>query len=174
KFREDGEALWRGLVDGPLSTMATDVLFCSRPVKLSGHTIEDTVGGNAATEERVGITWTEGVVKRGMSLPRFVDVTSANAARILAMYPRKGALAPGSDADTVLLAPAVHKRLSLDDLHAADHSVWEGWDVHGWPVMTILRGKVIVENGKLLGSLDGGRLIGGRKTPAEVLQGPAC
>jgi len=174
KFREDGEALWRGLVDGPLSTIATDVLFCSRPVKLSGRTIEDTVGGNAATEERVGIAWTEGVVKRGMSLPRFVDVTSANAARILGMYPRKGALAPGSDADIVLIDPSLRKRLSLDDLHAADHSVWEGWDVQGWPVMTILRGKVIVEDGKLLGGPDDGRLIGGRKTASEVLQGPAC
>ena len=174
KFREDGDALWRGLVDGPLSTVATDVLFCSRPVKLSGRTIEDTVGGNAATEERVGITWTEGVVKRGMSLERFVDVTAANAAKILGMYPRKGALAPGSDADIVLIDPSVRKRLSLADLHAADHSVWEGWEIHGWPVTTILRGKVVVEHGQLLGDPGDGRLIGGRKTPAEVLRGPAC
>jgi dihydropyrimidinase len=174
KFREDGDALWRGLVDGPLSTIATDVLFCSRPVKLSGRTIEDTVGGNAATEERVGITWTEGVVKRGMSLERFVDVTSSNAAKILGMYPRKGALLPGSDADIALIDPSLRKPLGLADLHAADHSVWEGWEIQGWPVMTILRGKVVVDHGKLLGDPADGRLIGGRKTPAEVLRGPAC
>jgi dihydropyrimidinase len=64
--------------------------------------------------------------------------------------------------------------LSLADLHAADHSVWEGWEVHGWPVVTILRGKVVVENGKLIGDPADGRLIGGRKTPPEVLRGPAC
>jgi dihydropyrimidinase len=174
KFGDDNEALWRGLVDGPLSTVATDVLFCSRPVKLSGRTIEDTVGGNAATEERMGITWTEGVARRGMTLERFVDVTSANAARILGMYPRKGALLPGSDADIALIDPNVRKRLSVADLHAADHSVWEGWEIHGWPVTTILRGKVVVENGKLFGDPGDGRLIGGRKTPDDVLRGPAC
>ncbi len=90
------------------------------------------------------------------------------------MYPRKGALLPGSDADIALIDPGVRKRLSLGDLHAADHSVWEGWEVHGWPVTTILRGKVVVEHGKLLGDPGDGRLIGGRKTSAEVLRGPAC
>jgi dihydropyrimidinase len=174
KSREDADALWRGLLDGPISTIATDVLFCPRPVKLGGRTIEDTVGGNAGAEERVGITWTEGVAKRGMSLERFVNVTSANAARIYGMYPRKGALAPDSDADIVLIDPTIRKRLTLADLHAADHSVWEGWEVHGWPVTTILRGKVVVEDGKLAGDLADGRLIGGRKTRPELLRGPAC
>ena len=174
KFCQDAEALWRGLVNGPLSTIATDVLFCERALKLSGRTIEDTVGGNAATEERMGITWTEGVARRGMSLERFVAVTSANAAKILGMYPKKGAIAPGSDADVAVIDPSIRKRLSLRDLHAADHSVWEGWEIRGWPITTILRGKVIVDHGKLLGDSADGRLIGARKTPPEILQRPAC
>jgi dihydropyrimidinase len=168
----DGEALWHGLLNGELSTIATDVLFCPQEVKLAGHTIEDTVGGNAATEERVGITYTEGVVKRGMSLERFVDVTSANAAKICGMYPKKGAVAPGSDADLALIDPTIDRPLRLDDLHAADHSVWAGWRIRGWPVTTILRGKVVFENGTLLGTASDGRLIGDRKTPSEVLNGP--
>jgi dihydropyrimidinase len=90
------------------------------------------------------------------------------------MYPRKGALAPGSDADIAIIDPTVRKRLTVGDLHAADHSVWEGWEMHGWPVVTILRGKVVVEDGRLLGTADDGRLIGGRRTPSEILQGPAC
>ena len=174
KSDEDAEALWRGLVDGALSTIATDVLFCSREVKLRGRTIEDTVGGNAGTEERMGIAFTEGVVRRGMSLPRFVDVTSANAARILGMYPRKGAIAPGSDADIVLIDPSIRKTLRVSDLHAADYSVWDGWEIRGWPVTTILRGKVVVEDGTLRGDLGDGRLIGGRKTPPEILRRPVC
>jgi dihydropyrimidinase len=174
KAREDNEALWRGLADGAISTVATDVLFCPRAVKCAGRTIEDTVGGNAGLEERVGIAFTELVSKRGASLSRFVDVTSANAARILGMYPRKGAIAPGSDADLVLIDPAIRKRLSVADLHAADHSVWEGWEIQGWPVTTVLRGRVIVEDGKLHGDLTDGRLIDDRKTPPEVLRGPAC
>ena len=174
KYQEDADALWQGLADGKLSTVATDVLWCSRDVKMSGDTIETTVGGSAAMEERVGITYTEGVVKRGISLQRFVDITSANAARILGMYPRKGALAPGSDADIVLIDPNVRKRLSLSDLHGTDYSVWEGWEVQGWPVVSILRGKVVVENGMLLGDLGDGQLIGNRKTAPEILNGPGC
>ena len=174
KYQEDADGLWQGLVEGALSTVATDVLWCSRDLKLSGRTIEETVGGSSATEERVGITYTEGVVKRGMSLQRFVDITSANAARILGMYPRKGALAPGSDADIVLIDPALRKRLSLSDLHGTDYSVWEGWEVQGWPVTSILRGKVAVEDGKLLRDVGDGQLIGNRKTPPEILNGPGC
>ncbi len=174
KEQEDNEALWRGLVEGRVSTVGTDAILCSRELKLGGHTIEDTVGGNPAVEERLAITYTEGVAKRGMSLQRFVDVTSTNAAKILGMYPRKGVLAPGSDADIVLLDPTVRKQLELSDLHAVDHSVWEGWDIHAWPVLTMLRGKVIVENGKLVGEPTDGRLIGNRKTMPEVLRGPAC
>jgi dihydropyrimidinase len=174
KYKGDGETLWQGLVDGRVSTVATDVLYCSRELKLGGRTIEDTVGGNTAVEERVAITYTEGVVKRAMSLPRFVDTVSTNAAKILGMYPRKGALAPGSDADIVLLDPSVRRRLDVGDLHGADHTVWQGWEIYAWPVVTILRGKVIVENGKLRGESSDGRLISDRKTATEVLKGPAC
>ncbi len=174
KYEDDNEALWQGLINGTIQTVATDAILCARDLKLGGHTIEDTVGGNPGVEERVAITYTEGVVKRGMSLRRFVDVTSSNAAKILGMYPRKGAIAPGSDADIVLLDPTVRKPLGLEDLHGVDHSVWEGWDIHAWPTTTILRGKIIVQDGQLLGALTDGRLIADRRTSPEILTGPAC
>lgn len=174
KYRDDNEALWTGLVNGSIQTVATDAILCSRDLKLGGHTIEDTVGGNPGVEERLAITYTEGVVKRGMSLRRFVDVTSSNAAKILGMYPRKGAIAPGSDADIVLLDPSRRRPLALSDLHGVDHSVWEGWDIHAWPVTTILRGKVIVHNGELLGAPTDGRLISDRHSSPDVLAGPGC
>jgi dihydropyrimidinase len=172
KDREDNEALWRGLVDGRIQTVATDAILCGKELKLGGHSIEDTVGGNPAVEERLAITYTEGVIKRGMPLERFVDVTSANAARILGMYPRKGAIAPGSDADIVLLDPSVRKQLEVSDLHGADHSVWEGWDIYAWPTTTILRGKIIVDNGQLLGDPSDGSLVAGRRGAAPNLSGP--
>jgi dihydropyrimidinase len=171
KDRDDNDALWQALVDGAIDTVATDAILCTRALKLGGHSIEDTVGGNPAVEERLAITYTEGVVKRGMSLQRFVDVTSANAAKILGMYPRKGAIAPGSDADIVVLDPSVKRRLDLSHLHAVDHSVWEGWDIQAWPSVTILRGKVIVSDGELRGALTDGQLIRGRSTSREVLRG---
>jgi dihydropyrimidinase len=109
-----------------------------------------------------------------MSLSRFVDVTSANAARILGMYPRKGALAPGSDADIVLLDPSLRRPLNVADLHGVDHSVWAGWEVHALPVTTILRGKVIVEDRQFIGDATDGRLIGERKTAPDLLKNAAC
>ncbi|MGH8056447.1 MAG: amidohydrolase family protein, partial [Candidatus Entotheonellia bacterium] len=124
-------------------------------------------------ETRVGITYNEGVVKRGMSLQRFVDVVSANAARLLGFYPRKGAIAPGSDADIVFIDPSLNKRLSMADLHISDYSIWEGWEIRGWPVFTMLRGKVMVEAGKLVGTLGDGQLIP-RKIDSTVLSRPAC
>src|SRR6267378_2708804 len=81
---------------------------------------------------RMGIVYTEGVVKRKMSLARFVQVTSSNAAKILGLYPRKGALAPGSDADVVLIDPSIDRKLVKDDFHVSDYSPWEGWDVRSW------------------------------------------
>jgi dihydropyrimidinase len=121
----------------------------------------------------MGIVYTEGVAKRGMSLERFVNVTSANAARILGLYPRKGALAPGSDADIVLIDPSVVRPLAKSDFHVSDYSPWEGWPVQGWPVTTILRGKVIVERGTLRGDLADGRLVT-RKIDPVMLRRPGC
>jgi dihydropyrimidinase len=109
-----------------------------------------------------------------MSLPRFVDVTSANAAKILGLYPHKGAIQPGSDADLCLIDPTLKKTITLSDLHAdSDYSIWEGFACQGYPVMTILRGKVIVDNGKLVGSSSDGRWLK-RWVANEVLARPAA
>ena len=174
KFPDDRDALWQGALNGVISTIATDEYTTPRDIKMAGRTIEDVCGGHNGIETRMPVAFSEGVSKRGMSLQRFVDLTSANAARILGMYPRKGVIAPGSDADIVLINPTVRKRLSLDDLHAdSDYSIWEGWEVEGYPVTTILRGNVIVENGQLLGSTDDGRFLE-RAVSQEVRTRPVC
>ncbi|MCH8087901.1 MAG: amidohydrolase family protein, partial [Chloroflexi bacterium] len=173
KSEEDRKALWDGLLGGALSTLATDELFTSKANKMRGETIGDTTGGSEGVEARMGIAYTEGVVKLGMSLERFVAITSTNAARILGLYPRKGAIAPGSDADLALIDPGIKKRLELSDFHGSDYSPWEGWEVQGWPVMTILRGEVVVENGRLLGKLGDGKLLP-RKIDSGVLARPMC
>jgi dihydropyrimidinase len=173
KFAEDRDALWDGLLRDSVSTTATDEFPTSLDLKLRGKTIEDVTGGNLGAEARMGIVYTEGVAKRGMSLERFVNVTSANAARILGLYPKKGALAPGSDADIVLIDPSVVRPLAKSDFHVSDYSPWEGWPVQGWPVTTILRGKVIVERGTLRGDLADGRLVT-RKIDPVMLRRPGC
>ena len=107
-----------------------------------------------------------------MSLQRFVDITSANAAKLLGLYPRKGAIQPGSDADLVLIDPDMKKTLTLDDLHAdADYSIWEGFACQGYPVLTMLRGKVIVEQGQLVGSSTDGQWLK-RRVSGDVISRP--
>ncbi|HKV55555.1 MAG TPA: amidohydrolase family protein [Candidatus Binataceae bacterium] len=172
KHEDDHKALWNGLVNDGVSTMATDEFPTTLEHKLLGKRIDNVTGGNLGAEARMGITYTEGVVHRGMSLQRFAEVTSTNAARILGLYPRKGAIAPGSDADLVLIDPSIKKTLKREDFHVSDYSPWEGWQIEGWPVMTILRGNVIVEDGKLTGKLTDGQLIR-RKIDPVVLRRPA-
>jgi len=173
KFPEDQAALWNGLRDDSVSTTATDEFPTSLALKLRGQDLENVTGGNLGAEARMGIVFSEGVAKRGMSLQRFADVTSTNAARILGLYPRKGVIAPGSDADLVFIDPSIAKTLTKDDFHVSDYSPWEGWQIRGWPVTTILRGKVVVENGRLHGSTSDGRLMP-RKISPEVLRRPSC
>jgi dihydropyrimidinase len=173
KFPEDQAALWKGLVHDGLSTLATDEYPTSLALKLKGRNIDDVTGGNCGAEARLGIAYTEGVVRRGMSLERFADITATNAAKILGLYPKKGAIAPGSDADLVMIDPGIKKTLARDDFHVSDYSPWEGWSIEGWPVMTLLRGKVIAERGKLLGAAGDGQIVKRRIDPA-VLRRPAC
>src|SRR2546427_656675 len=173
KFPEDQQALWSGLLGDGLSALATDEYPTSLALKLRGKTIEDVTGGNLGAEARMGIAWTEGVVKRGMSLARLVDITSANAARIFGLYPAKGALAVGSDADIVLIDPSLRKALARDDFHVSDYSPWEGWQIEGWPVTTLLRGRVMVENRRLVTDERAGRLVP-RKIESAVLARPVC
>ena len=172
KSEEDRLALWDGLLGGGLNCMATDEYCTTWAQKIQGRTVLDVTGGHSGIETRMGIAYSEGVSKRGMSLQRFVDVTSANAAHIMGLYPRKGAIAPGSDADIVLIDPGIRKRLTMADLHIGDYSIWENFEIQGWPVTTILRGKVMVEGGALLGSLGDGRFLL-RKVDQVVLSRPA-
>ena len=173
KYADDRDALIAGLLGGDLGTTATDDYTVHKDVKLWGRTIQTVCGGHNGIETRLPVAFTKFVAERGMPLPRFAAITSTNAARILGLYPQKGVIAPGSDADLVLFDPGVTKTLTLADLHAdADYSIWEGFTCRGYPVMTILRGKVIVDHGALVGSSSAGRWVR-RKVGADVLGRPA-
>ncbi len=172
KFDQDRQVLWDGIMNGDLSFTATDSSFTTYIDKTAGRNVRDIRGGNVGIEIRMGVNYTDAVVKRGMSLERYVDITSANAAKLLGMYPRKGCIAAGSDADFCILDPSVKKTLSLSDLHVRDYNPWTGSEVEGWPTTVILRGKVMVDGGELLGGPDDGRLIL-RKVDPTVLNRPA-
>ena len=171
KYSEDRDALLQGLVDGPICTTATDEWTTYKEIKLAGDTIKTVCGGHNGIETRMPVTFTKLVSNGRISLRRFADITSTNAAKILGMYPQKGAIAVGSDADVVLIDPNIKKQLTLSDLHSdSDYSIWEGFECHGYPVMTILRGKVIVEDGRLVGSSRDGRWLPRKVSPSVLAQ----
>ena len=172
KYPEDGHDLWSGLLGNNLTFTATDSSFTTYVDKTAGRNVQDMRGGNIGIEIRMGVNYSEAVVKRGMPLTQYANITSTNAARLLGMYPRKGVIAPGSDADFAIIDPSFKKRLTMEDLHLRDYSPWEGWEVSGWPTTVILRGKVMVDNGQLLGDPNDGQLVRRRIDPA-VLQRPA-
>lgn len=173
KTADDRDALWRGLADGTISTVATDEYTTDWKTKVGGRTVETACGGHAGIETRGIIAYTEGVATGRLSLRRFVDAFSTAPARILGLYPRKGAIAPGSDADLAIWDPNARWTVTLDQLHHdGDYSIWEGWPCVGRPVTTIVRGVSVVEDGKLVGSPSHGQWLS-RSIDSSVLQGPA-
>jgi dihydropyrimidinase len=172
KTEADQQALWRGTVDGEISTVATDGICTSLCTKIHGKRIDDTTGGSAGVEPRLSVMYSEMVVKRGYSLKAFVDHVSTNAARLMGLYPRKGVIAAGSDADLVIFDPAIRRKVRVEDLHEADYTPWEGHDIAGWPETTILRGEIMVHKGEFLGGARGNSIP--RKIGDAIRSRPAC
>ena len=107
-----------------------------------------------------------------MTLARFVEVFSTNPAKLIGLYPRKGAIAAGQRRRPRGLGSARRPTIALDDLHhESDYSPWEGWEVSGWPVATVLRGRLIVRDGELLGDTSTGQWLR-RQIDPEVLRAP--
>src|SRR5580704_11381234 len=172
KSAEDQKALWSGAERGAIHCIATDELCCTLRDKTIGNRIDDVTGGNSGVEPRLAVMYTEMVVRRGYPLLRYVDLVSSNAARIMGLYPRKGAIAVGSDADITILDPTRRGKVTASELHETDYTPWEGHDIFAWPVMTLLRGKVMVENGRYLATPGDGRYLK-RKMAPEILNGAA-
>jgi dihydroorotase-like cyclic amidohydrolase len=172
KFPADQQALWAATDHGAIQCVATDEICCPLRIKLQGRRIDDTTGGNAGVEPRVALIYTETVEKRGRNLSDFVGLVSANAAKIMGLYPRKGALAVGSDADIVVLDTRQRHVVRAAEMHEADYSPWEGRDLAAWPSLVILRGKTVVEDGAFSGNLNDGQHLT-RKVPEEIRSRPA-
>jgi dihydropyrimidinase len=100
------------------------------------------------------------VAKGRLTLDRLVEVLASAPARIAGMYPRKGAIAVGSDADVVVFDPNARRTIHARDLHSAcDYDPYEGWEVTGWPEFVLSRGEVVFDRGKLRGSPGRGELV---------------
>lgn len=158
---DDQTALWEGLRSGFIQTYATDHTSWMAAEKLDPSLTFDAVpGGFASVETSIGMLFNEGVIAGRMSLERFVAVTATNPAKIFGLWPQKGTIAIGSDADLVLIDPAADLVLSGASMHSrSDVEPYDGYHAHGWPVTTIARGEVIVDHGQLLGKPGRGQFL---------------
>jgi dihydropyrimidinase len=170
KSEADRQALWRGMESGAIGAVGTDAICTPLDVKVMGKRIDDLTGGSAGVEPRIGVVYSEAVSRRGYSLEHFVDLVSTNAARYLGLYPQKGVIAPGSDADIAILQTGLQQRLRVEDLHETDYSPWAGTEITAWPVTTILRGQVVVDDGRFLQDAAEGQWVH-RRVSRPVLEG---
>ncbi len=148
---DDVNAVWTALADGTLDTVGTDHVPHPRAAKLApGLTFDRIPPGVSNLETLLPMLYSEGVRTGRLTLSRLVDVLATAPARIAGMYPRKGALAVGSDADVVIFDPDARRTIRAVDLHSAcDYDPYEGWDVTGWPQIVVARGQVVFERGEL-------------------------
>jgi dihydropyrimidinase len=162
-FRPKGhqEMLWRGLQSGQLHTTATDhCVFCA-PQKAAGRdNFAKIPNGCGGVEERLAVIWDAGVGSGRLTPSEFVAVTSANAAKIFNLYPRKGCIVEGADADIVLWDPLKIKTLSVKTQRSkVDFNVFEGRKVTGQPTHTLSRGVLVYADGDLRATAGHGQYV---------------
>src|SRR6202167_4133803 len=151
--------LWEGLKDDHLQVVSTDHCpFCFEDQKVLGKDDFTKIpNGGPGIENRLQLIYPHGVNAGQLSLNRFVEITSTTPARIFGMYPQKGEIAPGSDADLVIWDPAALYTISAQTHHMrVDYSMFEGFPVRGNASTVLSRGEVIVDNGEFFGKAGGG------------------
>ena len=143
--KEHQASLWAGLQSGSLQVVATDHAAFTSEQKLMGKDNFCLIpNGSNGLEERLAVLWTEGVETGRLTPSEFVAVTSTNIAKILNIYPKKGAIVEGADADIVVWDPKISKTISVSNHHSSlDYNVFEGFNVSAQSRLTISRGDVI-------------------------------
>ncbi|MCR9237684.1 MAG: dihydropyrimidinase [Alphaproteobacteria bacterium] len=165
KLNQDG--LWAGLAAGSLQVVATDhCAFTTEQKRFGVGDFTKIPNGTGGLEDRMPVLWSRGVRTGRLTMNEFVAVTSTNIARILNMYPKKGAIMPGADADIVVWDPEASKTIQASTQKSAiDYNVFEGFDVTGLPVMTFNRGEMVYKEGDVTGETGRGRFIKRESNP---------
>lgn len=159
--KADVEAMWAGLLDGSIDFLATDHAPWRREQKMDpALNVARVRPGVSNLQHMLPMYFSEATAARGLSIEQFVATTSTNAAKRFGLFPRKGVIRAGSDADVVVWdATRTAPVRGAEDLSNADYSVYEGRSVTGWPVVTIRRGQVVCEGLNVTGTAGSGKLI---------------
>ncbi len=162
------DSLWAGLQSGSLSCVATDhCAFTTAQKRFGLGDFSKIPNGTGGLEDRLPMLWTQGVGTGRLTPNEFVAVTSTNIAKILNLYPKKGAVLVGADADLVVWDPAKEKVISAGSQQSSiDYNVFEGKTVKGLPRYTLTRGQVAVQDGEIRTEEGHGRFVGRAAQPA--------
>ena len=157
----DIDALWGGIRTGAVDTCCTDHAPHMRADKLDpDRDLTSALPGVAELDTILPLLFSAGVRAGRMSLERFIEITSTNAARTFGLYPRKGTIAIGSDADLAIWDPERTRTVRAADTQTrSDFSLYEGWEVTGWPVVTVSRGEIIAPDGDVSAAEGRGRMV---------------
>jgi dihydropyrimidinase len=157
------QALWQLVAEDAVSTIGTDHCDYTLAQKTAVNDFTKTPGGLPGMETMLPLLYTYGVNAGLISQKQLVRLCSANAARIFGLYPRKGNLAPGADADVVIYNPRGESFIEPDKLHAiSGYSPYEGWRVQGRVMATISRGQIVYQDGRFIGRPGRGRFVPGK------------
>jgi len=161
RAKSDQQALWRALARGLVDTVGTDHAPFDVEQKAMGRDAFTKIpNGIPAIEDRVNLLYTYGVSRGELSLERFVEVASTNAAKLFGLYPRKGTIAVGSDADIVVYDPTYRGTISARTHKMnVDYSAFEGMEIDGRPSVVTVRGQVAVRDGEFVGDPGRGQLL---------------
>jgi dihydropyrimidinase len=142
--------LWSALCQGRIDTIGTDHVANRLSTKVGKGDIWSALAGFPGLATMIPVLLSYGVNKGRINLKRVAEVTSYNTSRIFGLYPRKGTIRPGSDADLVIVDLSLKKKVSSDLLMSySDYSIYDGWELEGWPDLTMVRGNIIMEDGKV-------------------------
>ena len=176
RTKADNARLWEGLSDGVLQTIGTDhcpffsdgskpIVYEGRVVSIPGKELgkDDFTkipNGLPGIQDRMPVMWTQGVRAGKITANQFVAYTSTNPAKIFGLYPRKGALLEGSDADIVIWDAEKKVKYGVAHSHQrTDYNLYEGWELTGYPEKVFLRGKLIVDGDEWLGRRGDGKFL---------------
>ena len=156
----DVEYLWKGINNHTVDVVDTDHNTFTKEQKMEPQTVLNHRAGMNGLQDFLPVIWDVGVNKKRINAETFVAITSANPAKLMGLYPQKGRIAVGSDADVILWDPKETRTIrDQDELSVAAHSFIAGRSVTGWPRITIRRGEVVWENRQIKSTAGSGRLI---------------
>ena len=160
RSEKDSKAVWSALSNNIINTIGTDHVANQLKLKLSGNDVWGALAGFPGIGTILPILLNDGVNQNRITLEQFVKFTSQNAAQIFEMYPRKGTLEKNSDADITMIDLKKEKKVTSDLFGGfSDYIVYEGRNLKGWPVKTIVRGKIVADNFEVIGKLGHGKLV---------------